>query len=95
MGAMVGAARRDVDRHVAEQPHAAVGGVAPQRAPLAFEAHLVGKPRRRPQNRSQSSIQNAWRSRKSSSSARDTGARGSASSPGQAANAERDLYGER
>ena len=25
---------------------------------------------------------------------RDTGARGSASSPGQAANAERDLYGE-
>ena len=44
--------------------------------------------------RAQSSIQYALRSRKSSSSDRDTGARGEASSPGHAANADADLYGD-
>ena len=33
---------RDVDRHVADQPHAALVRVRPQRAPLALEPHLVG-----------------------------------------------------
>ena len=33
---------RDVDRHVADQPHAALVRVRAQRAPLALEAHLVG-----------------------------------------------------
>ena len=32
----------DVDRHVADQPHAAIKGVPPQRRPLAVEPHLVG-----------------------------------------------------
>ena len=45
---MVGAAGRDVDRHVADQAHAALGGVRAQRGPLALEAHLVvDRPRRR------------------------------------------------
>jgi hypothetical protein len=39
---VVGAAGGDVDRHVADQPHAAVGRVAAQRGPLAVEADLVG-----------------------------------------------------
>ena len=41
VGLVVGAARGDVDRHVADQPHAALGRVGAQRAPLAVEAHLV------------------------------------------------------
>ena len=40
--AVVGAAGRDVDRDVADQPHAARDGVGAQRAPLAGEADLVG-----------------------------------------------------
>ena len=32
----------DVDRHVADQPHAAVARVRAQRAPLPLEPHLVG-----------------------------------------------------
>ncbi len=40
--AMVGAAGRHVDRHVADDAHAALRRVAAQRAPLALEAHLVG-----------------------------------------------------
>ena len=93
MGAMVGRARRDVDRDVADQPDAALGRVRAQRAPLAVEADLVGD-RAAPGARAQSSIHAASRSRKSSSSACTTGAVGSASSAGQAANAERALYGE-
>jgi hypothetical protein len=34
--------RRDVDRDVAEEPDAAVGGIASEGAPLAVEAHLAG-----------------------------------------------------
>ena len=41
MGDVVGAAGRDVDRHVADQPHAAVGGVRAQSRPFAVEADLV------------------------------------------------------
>ena len=41
MEAMIGAAGRDVDRHVADQVHAALRRVGAQSAPLAFEAHLV------------------------------------------------------
>ena len=40
--AVVGRAGRDVDRHVADQPHAALVRVRAQRRPLALEAHLVG-----------------------------------------------------
>ena len=43
MRALVGRAGRDVDRHVADQPHAARRGVRAQRSPLALEAHLVGQ----------------------------------------------------
>jgi hypothetical protein len=39
---VVDRARRDVDRHVADQAHAALRGVLPQRGPLAVEPHLVG-----------------------------------------------------
>ena len=42
MRAVVGRPGRDVDRDVADQPHAALGGVRTQAAPLAVEAHLVG-----------------------------------------------------
>ena len=42
MRAVVGAPRRDVDRDVADDPHAALLGVRAQRRPLAVEAHLVG-----------------------------------------------------
>src|SRR5581483_8874561 len=42
MGGDVGAAPGDVDRDVAEQPDAALGGIVAQRAPLAVEPHLVG-----------------------------------------------------
>ena len=38
---VVGAVGRHVDRHVADQPHAALGRVGAQRAPLALEAHLL------------------------------------------------------
>ena len=41
MGEMVCAALRDVDRHVAEDPHAALRGVGAQRLPFALEPHLV------------------------------------------------------
>ena len=40
--AVVGAAGRDVDRDVADDLHAALGRVGPQRSPLAVEADLVG-----------------------------------------------------
>ena len=43
VGAVVGAAGRDVDRDVADQLHAAVERVAAQRGPLAVEADLVGE----------------------------------------------------
>src|SRR5919107_5867455 len=51
--------------------------------------------RRPPANAAQCSIQNACLATKASRSASVTTARGSASSPGQAAKAERALYGER
>jgi hypothetical protein len=43
VGLVVGAAGRHVDRHVADQAHAELGGVGAQRAPLAIEADLVGR----------------------------------------------------
>ena len=93
--AVVAAAGRDVDGDVAEDPHAALGGVGAQRAPLAVEAHLVGDgaapgeplPVADPDTRGARGT--------SAISAADTAARGSASRPRQAANAELDLYGER
>ena len=42
MRAVVDRAGRDVDRHVADQPHAARLGVLAQGGPLAVEPHLVG-----------------------------------------------------
>ncbi len=90
MDAVVGAAGRDVDGDVADDPHAALGGIGAQRAPFALEAHLVGDGAA-PANRSQSPIQYAWRSRKSAISDAETGARGSASRPRHAAKAELDL----
>ena len=42
VGAVVGRPGRDVDRHVADQLHAALLGVRAQRRPLAVEPHLVG-----------------------------------------------------
>ena len=41
MGLVVGAAGRDVDRHVADQSHPAVGCVRAQSRPFAIEADLV------------------------------------------------------
>jgi len=43
VGAMVGAVVGDVDRHVAEDPHAALCRMSAERLPLALEAHLVGE----------------------------------------------------
>ena len=40
---VIGAVVGDVDRHVADQPDAALRGVAAQRPPLPLEAHLVGE----------------------------------------------------
>jgi hypothetical protein len=42
MRAVVDRAGRDVDRHIADQPHAGRLRVRAQRRPLAIEAHLVG-----------------------------------------------------
>ena len=75
MRAVVGRARRDVDRHVADQPHAALGGVA-----RAARAHSRSKRTwsaiaPRAGERAQSSIQYALRSRKSIASASRTPAR--------------------
>jgi hypothetical protein len=39
---VVSTAGRYVDRQVAEQPHAMLGGVAAQRRPLPLETDLVG-----------------------------------------------------
>ena len=92
VSAVVGAAGRDVDRDVADQPHAALGGVRAQRGPLALEAHLVGDRPRRAGERAQSSIQKRVAlAEVLAPRRRDTGARGSASSPGQAANADAAL----
>ena len=41
MGEMVAASRGDVDRHVADDPHPALGGVGAERRPLALESHLL------------------------------------------------------
>src|SRR5215212_8701153 len=41
MGAVVGAAGRDVDRHVPDQAHAALPRVATQSPPFAVEAQLL------------------------------------------------------
>ena len=41
MGEVVAAAGRDVDRHVADDPDAALGRVGAQRRPLALEPHLL------------------------------------------------------
>ena len=40
MGALVGAPRRHVDGHVADQPDPALGRIGAKRAPLALESHL-------------------------------------------------------
>ena len=93
MRALVGRAGGDVDRDVADQPDAAVGGVRPQRGPLALEAHLVGdraaagdrRPALDPAGLALAEVELL---------ALLTGAAGSASRPGQAAKAERALYGE-
>ena len=90
----VGPARGDVDRDVAEEPYAALGGVSAERAPLAVEPDLVGEARpglRTPPSRRPSSAPGAT---KSSSSAAVTRARGFSRYPPWAANADDDEYGE-
>ena len=94
MGAVLGAARRDVDRHVADQPHAAGLARAPA-APTTRARSAPGPRARRGRRSAPSRPPRAPRARGSPAPRRAaTGARGSASSPGQAANAERALYGE-
>ena len=92
MGAVVDAALGDVDRHVADQPHAALGRVRAQRRPLALEAHLVGDAAagRAPSRRSSRLFARAEGVELGAA----TGASGSASRPGQAAKADADAYGE-
>ena len=85
---MIGAAGPDVERDVADQAHAALAGVAPQRAPLALEAHLVGHGARAGE-----ALPVADPVRVRGAEGRDLGgarrgAAGSASRPGQAANAD-------
>ncbi len=98
MRAVVGAAGGDVDRDVADQPHAALGGVGAQRAPLALEADLVGDARPRAPANALPVARSRTRSRSRNAcslGAPTRGARGVGQQPGQAANAERGLYGER
>jgi hypothetical protein len=87
---MVGASGRDVDRQVADDPDAARQAVRAQRPPLPLESNLVGDRGSGPPKRAQSALQNAWRAAKASTSAAETGARGSASSPRHPAKAEAD-----
>ena len=90
--ALVDAALGDVDRQVADQPHAAFGGVGAERRPLAIEANLVvdapagGRPVLDPER-----VRAAERGPLAS---RVTRAAGSARNPFQAANADADAYGE-
>ena len=88
MGAVVAAAGGDVDRDVADEPHAALGGVGAQRAPLALEAHLVVE---RAVAREGRPVVDPVRARargRLGDSARRHAASGSASRPGQPAKAE-------
>ena len=94
VGAVVGAVRRDVDGHVAEDAHAALGRVRAERAPLALEAHLPGRRRPARRRRPSSPIQYGFRATNASTSSAETGASGSASSPVQPAKAEGEAYGE-
>ena len=94
MRTVVGAARRHVDRHVAEQPHPALVGIAAQRAPLALEADLVIDGIR-PGEALPVLDPVAVALAEICSLGGVTGARGDSSNPGQAAKAERALYGER
>ena len=94
MRAMIRAPRRHVDRHVAEQPH-------PGRQRRTTAAHPTrartapGRPRPRDRRTAPSRPPRTPRAHETRKPrAADTGARGSASSPGHAANAERALYGE-
>ena len=73
----------DVDRDVADQPHAAVGRVGPQRAPTRGRSGPGRRARRAPANAIQSSIQSAARSRNSQRLGRATPAR--AGSPSSSA----------
>ena len=88
--------RRDVDRHVADEPHAAVGGVA-RAAPTTRARSAPGRrARARPAAAAQSSIQHACsRAERVELVARSRAPPGRRAGRGQAANAEGDLYGER
>ena len=92
MGAVVDAALGDVDRDVADQSDAALGGVGAQRRPLAVEADLVvdaaagGAPSPRSSRRSRGGTRSARAPRPAR--------RARARKPFQAANAEADAYGE-
>ena len=94
MEAVVTAAGRDIDGDVAEDAHATLGRIGAQPAPLAIEAHLVGDGAA-PGEPLPVADPVAVALPKEEISAADTAARGSASSPGQAAKAELDLYGDR
>ena len=93
--AVVGAAGRDVDRHVADEADPALVRVRAQRAHSRSKRTWSATARRPPANRSQPPIQNDSRARKASISSSLTFAAGSASKPLQAANADEDLYGDR
>ena len=84
---------RDVDRDVADDAHAALGARTRAARPTRGRSAPGRRPRRAGRSAPSPRSSSRSRSRKSSSSAFDTGARGSASSPGQAANAERRLVG--
>ena len=94
MRAVVGAARPDVERDVADQPDAARGRVAPQRR--STRARSAPGRRRRPRRRSAPSRRSSTRARRGTprAPASLTGAPGSASRAGQAAKADVDVYGE-
>ena len=79
----VGAVVGDVDRHVADQAHAARARVVAQRRPLALEAHLVGERAARRRSAPSRRSSTEWRATKSSISRSETGASGSARSRGE------------
>ena len=93
VGDVVGAAGADVERDVADQPDAARGRVAPQGAPLALEADLIGD-RARAGEALPVVDPEGVRGAECGDFACAHRASGSASSPGQPANAELDVYGE-
>ena len=86
---------RHVDRDIAEQPDPERGAVRTQPVPTHARTGPGRRPRRDPQSAPSRRSRTPHVHGTIEISAAVTGTPGDSSSPGQAANAERDLYGER